>query len=104
VVDVNAPTQPAEGSAAEDMMTALWAEATSHMGQLKRSLRGKPEADTMIREGIPSEEIVEMSRKVDLVILGHPRGRKGWSLFSRRTIDRVMQNAACAVMVVPHPT
>lgn len=104
VVDVNAPTRPAEWSAAKDLMTGLWAEAASRLGELKRSLRSQMEVDTVIREGIPSEEIVEMSRKVDLVILGQPGGRKGWSLFSRRTVERVIQDAACAVMVVPHPT
>jgi nucleotide-binding universal stress UspA family protein len=70
------------------------------MGQLAWSLCGQVEAQTAVQEGLPWEEIVERSRDFDLVLMGGSRGRKRWNLFSKHTARRVLENAACPVLVV----
>ena len=96
VIDIN----PQGAGTADDIMKGLWSEGSGQMGRLAWSLRGQVEAQTMLQEGLPWEEIVEKSTDFDLVILGKSRASKRWKLFSKHTADRVAANAACPVMVV----
>ena len=98
VVDINARIQ-AEDS--ESFLTRLWCESASRLHDLGRSLSGQAEARTMIEQGLPWETIVEKSHDFDLVVLGKDKARKRWNLFSRHTAQRVIECAACPVMVVP---
>jgi nucleotide-binding universal stress UspA family protein len=96
VIDINA-----QGAGTADyLMKGLWSEGSSQMGRLAWSLSGQVEAQTMLQEGLPWEEIVERSSDFDLVILGKSRANKRWKLFSNHTVERVAENAACPVMVV----
>jgi nucleotide-binding universal stress UspA family protein len=97
VVDINAPSNC--GSAAHLMQT-LWEEGSTRMGELAWSLCGQVHARTTVEEGLAWEKIVEKSWESDLVILGKTQARHGWKLFSRRTAQRVQENATCPVMVV----
>ena len=100
VVDVNAQAKPGESGTADHLRRRLWGLASSQMGRLAWSLCGRVEAQTMVHEGLPGEEIVEKSRSHDLVVLGKSRARRGWNLFSPHTGRHVIENAACPVMVV----
>ena len=98
VVDINARIE-AEDS--ESFMTRLWSESTSKLDHLARALGGQAEARTMIEQGLPWETIAQKSHDFDLVVLGKDNARKRRNLFSRHTAQRVIEYAACPVMVVP---
>jgi nucleotide-binding universal stress UspA family protein len=100
VIDVNAQAGPGESGKADRLMKRLWDESSSRMGQLAWSLSGRVEARTVVQEGLPWDEIVEMSRDHDLVVLGKSQAKRGWKLFSPHTSRRVIDQAACPVMVV----
>ena len=51
-------------------------------------------------EGLPWEEIVGKSSDFDLVVLGRKSGKSRVRLFSKSTIQRVIDSAACPVLVV----
>ena len=98
VIDIN--TQAHSGPA-DQLMQRVWAEGSARMGKLACSLRGQTEAQTVIQEGLVWEEIVEQSRDFDLVVLGGNRAKARWNLFSKQTAQRVVDKAACPVLVVP---
>jgi nucleotide-binding universal stress UspA family protein len=100
VIDTNGQAEP---GTAEDLMKRLWGEGSAQMAQLAWSLGGQVEAQTLLAQGLPWEVIVERSKEFDLVLIGKSRGRKGRRLFSRRTAQRVVENAACPVMVAHDP-
>ena len=96
IIDIN----PQGAGTADNLMKGLWSEASAEMGRLAWSLCGQVEAQTMLQEGLPWEEIVEKSKDFDLVIVGKSRANKRWKLFSKHTAECVAENAACPVMVV----
>jgi nucleotide-binding universal stress UspA family protein len=98
VVDINAQVEAEECGT---FMRRIWDEGSSQMGQLAWSLSGQVEARTMIEQGLPWEAIVERSREFDLVILGKSSAKTRNRLFSKHTAQRVIEGAACPVMVVP---
>jgi nucleotide-binding universal stress UspA family protein len=100
VIDINAQASPQGFGSGQELMNHLWTEGSARMGQLAWSLCGQVEAQTAVQEGLPWEEIVERSHDFDLVLLGGSRGRKRWNLFSKHTAQRVLENAACPVVVV----
>ncbi len=97
VVDINAQ---ARSGSAEELMQRLWGEGSTRMRQLAWSLGSRVEAQTTLEEGLPWYRIVEKSRAFDLLILGKSRAKTGRKLFSKRTAQRVIENAGCPVMVV----
>jgi nucleotide-binding universal stress UspA family protein len=97
VVDINAP---AECGSAAHLMQTLWQEGSTRMGEVAWSLCGQVHARTTVEEGLAWEKIVEQSRESDLVVLGKSQVSQRWKLFSQRTAERVLENAACPVMVV----
>ena len=100
VIDINAQPRPGEPGTAADLMSWLWGDGTARMSRLARSLNGRVKARTLLGEGLPWEEIVETSRGFDMVVLGRSRARNRSGLFSRQTARRVVERAACPVMVV----
>jgi nucleotide-binding universal stress UspA family protein len=97
VIDINAPDQP---GGAEALMRRLWNEGSSRMAQLACSLVGRVEAQTMLTEGLPAEVIIEKSSEFDVVVIAKSSGKRAWRLFSKHTARRVMEHAACPVMVL----
>jgi nucleotide-binding universal stress UspA family protein len=71
---------------------------------LAEALRSLPEsisATSEVRDGDPAEQLLEVSRDADLLVLGsHGRGFVG-RLIMGSVCDRVVRAAACAVLVVP---
>lgn len=99
VVDIN--RQVSSGTA-QDLMRNLWAEGSTQLGQLAWSLPNQVRAQTIVDEGLPWEVIVEKSHDFDLLVLGKTPCKMRWNGFSQHTAQRVLENAACPVMVVHH--
>ena len=55
---------------------------------------------TLIREGLPSEEIVAAAADHDLIVIGQRRAKRFWQMFSRHTVQAVLERAPCPVLVV----
>jgi nucleotide-binding universal stress UspA family protein len=81
-------------------MKALWEEGLAKMRQMAWSLNGTVNAQTAMQEGLPWEEIAIKSQEADLLVIGKSCEKAGGRLFSRRTAQRVIANAACPVLVV----
>jgi nucleotide-binding universal stress UspA family protein len=95
VIDIN--TQSEFGTA-EEIWTQLIKDSSMQMGELAGSLCDRVDAQTVLEEGLPGDTIVRMSNDFDLIILGNVGRRSGW--FSKHTVRRVLDEAACPVMVV----
>jgi nucleotide-binding universal stress UspA family protein len=101
VIDINAQSAEGESLPAAQLMSRLWLKGFEGMGRLAFALSGRVHAKTVVEEGLPWEIIAERSREFDLVIIGRARKKTHWKLFSHQTVQRVLQNAACPVTVVP---
>jgi nucleotide-binding universal stress UspA family protein len=97
VIDINTQA-PAE--TAQEVMTRLWHHGSAQIGHLAGSLSGQVHAQTVIEEGLPSESILRRSQGFDLVIVGQAASRRRWQLFSKHTVERVLERSACPVLVV----
>jgi universal stress protein E len=100
VIDVNAKHAAGGSGPAERLMKRVWEDGSAQMARLAWSLCGQVEAQTKVEEGLPWEEIVGKSADFDLLVLGKNSARAGWKPFSKRTARRVIENAACPVVVV----
>jgi nucleotide-binding universal stress UspA family protein len=100
VIDINAQATPGKSGVAAELMKDPWAGGFAKMGQMAWSLCGRVDAQTAMQEGLPWEEIVNKSREVDVLVLGRSRARAGGKLFSEHTVQRVIENSACPVLVV----
>jgi len=101
VVDVNAQ---GETGSAEEMMRGLWSEGSAKMALLACSLSGQVNAQTLLEEGLPGEVIAQKSCEFDLVVMAKSHARRRWKLFSQHTAQRVIETAACPVMLVDERT
>ena len=99
VVDISAQTVAGRTMPAAELMKSLWERAFEDMSRLAYSLRGQVNAQTAMEEGLPCEVIIEKSRSFDILIIGQTRQKSRWNLFSHHTVQRVLQNAACPVIV-----
>lgn len=84
---------------AAQLMKCLWEAAFENMGRLASSLSGQLNAQTGVEEGLPCELIAERSRSFDLLVIGQAQAKPCWNWFSHQTVERVLQNAACPVIV-----
>jgi nucleotide-binding universal stress UspA family protein len=100
IINVNPPDSAHWAGSAATLMERLWTEGFAQMGRLAWSLAGRNvEPRTIIEEGLPWERIVEKSDNADLIVLGkHPSRR--WNFFSHHTVERVITDAKCPVVVV----
>jgi len=96
VIDIS---EQVESGTAQELMKRLSEEGSVQMEKLVSSFSGQVEAQTLLEEGLPWEVIAEKSKDFDLVILGKSRGRN-WNFFAKHTVRRVVENAACPVVVV----
>jgi nucleotide-binding universal stress UspA family protein len=100
IINVNPPDSADWTGPAQTLMERLWTDGCAQMLRLARVLSGRGvEPRTIIEEGLPWEQIVEKSRSFDLVVLGKNPSRR-WNLFSQHTVQRVMKDADCSVVVV----
>lgn len=101
VIDINPPEAFSYAGGADALMRGQRVEAITRMARLVDSLTpAQVEAEPMLVEGLPAEEIAEQSHCCDLVVLGAASAR--WSLgpFSKHTTQGVIKAAACPVLVV----
>jgi len=54
----------------------------------------------MLVEGLPAEEIVEQNNRCDVLVLGKTPAKRTCGLFAEHTTQRVIEAAACPVLVV----
>ena len=98
VIDLNAP---ADLGPAAECMTRLWRYGSEQMMGLASSISRRIQIQTQIQEGLPWSVIVEQSSAFDLIVLGRePTKRRAWRPFACHTAQRVMDRAACPVLVV----
>ena len=101
VIDINPTAAFSYAGGAEALMRGLRAEAITQMNRLTGSLTSaQVDAQPMLVEGLPAEEIVEQSHGCDLVVLGRESAKRSWGLFAKHTTQRVIEAAACPVLVV----
>ena len=103
VVDVNSPAAFAHCGTADELMGRLWATGISGLRRLAEMLaQTQTRIRTLIVEGFPAEAIIEHSSGFDLLVIAAPRSKSAWSLFSKHTVRRVIEQAQCPVQVVQH--
>jgi nucleotide-binding universal stress UspA family protein len=100
VVDLNLHTPPTGPANSEQLKAGLWQDGLGNLGQVLVGLMGKGvEVETLVREGLPREEIVRAALDHDLIVIGR-RAKSFWQLFSRQTVKGVLDGAPCPVLVV----
>lgn len=105
VIDGNPPSARTHLGTAEDLMRQLWATGVAELRRLTDSLAPQhTKTQTRIIEGLPAEVIIENSSGFDLLVIGEPRSKSVWHLFSRHTARRVIEGAVCPVLVVDQRT
>jgi nucleotide-binding universal stress UspA family protein len=103
VIDINSPSARTHVGPAEELMRRLWATGTSESRRLSESLiQQHTKTQTRIVEGLPAEVIIENSSGFDLLVMNEERSGSAWNFFSRHTARRVIERAACPLLVV-HP-
>jgi nucleotide-binding universal stress UspA family protein len=92
------PTGPANAAKLEERLEK---EGRGQLGETVRKLmRERVKLRTLIQEGLPSERICESARQSDLIVIGKSKPKPFWHLFSRRTVEAVLDNAPCPELVV----
>jgi nucleotide-binding universal stress UspA family protein len=105
VIDSNSPSAHAHAGTAQDLMRQLWATGIAGLRRLTESLaQEQTKVRARILEGLPAEVIIENSSGFDLLVIGEPCSKSRWNLFSRHTARRVIEGAACPVLVVHQQT
>jgi nucleotide-binding universal stress UspA family protein len=101
VVDTNPSEAMHYAGNARALMSRLWHNAAQKMNALIEHLAMEGVAvEGVIAEGLPTEQIVSQSANFDLLLLGKPEARHRWNFFSVNTARRVLQEAACPVLIV----
>lgn len=101
VIDVNDPARVKFAGSSDDFVRSLRAKAYAQMDRLVEFMTGESlEVESLIVEGLPWEKILQRARSCDLLIMTKPRPKPFWRLFSKKTTQRVMEQAECAVLVV----
>ena len=103
VIDSNPALARTHVGPAEELMRQLWAAGTAGLRQLSKSLaQQQVKAQSQIIEGLPAEVIIENSASFDLLVISEEHSKPAWRLFSKHTVRRVIEGAACPLLVV-HP-
>lgn len=101
VVDLALHTPPTAPVDSEKLKAELWKDGCDQLGQTVLQLVGQGvEVQTLIREGLPCEQIVEAAHDDDLIVIGQRKPKPFWRLFSRHTVKGVLDAAPCPVLVV----
>ena len=103
VIDINPPSARTHAGPADELMRQQLATGRAELNRLSESL-AQQQTRTQVRiiEGIPAEVIIETSSRFDLLVINEERPGSAWSLFSEHTVQRVIEEAACPLLVV-HP-
>jgi nucleotide-binding universal stress UspA family protein len=99
VVDTNPVSASAHAGTADVLMDQSWQRAVNQMLRLKTHLLEQNiQAETLILEGLPWEQIVMQSRGFDLLVLGRSHPRHSRKFFAKHTARRVMKGVVCPVL------
>jgi nucleotide-binding universal stress UspA family protein len=103
VIDINPPSARTHVGSADELMRQQLATGRAELKRLSESLaQQQTRTQPRIIEGIPAEVIIENSSRFDLLVINEERPGSAWSLFSERTVQRVIESAACPLLIV-HP-
>jgi nucleotide-binding universal stress UspA family protein len=103
VIDINPPSARIHVGSADELMRQQLATGRAELMRLSESLaQQQTRTQPRIIEGIPAEVIIENSSRFDLLVINEERPGSAWSLFSERTVQRVIEGAACPPLIV-HP-
>jgi len=103
VIDINPPSARTHVGPADELMRQQLATGRAELNRLSESLaQQQTRTQARIIEGIPAEVIIENSSRFDLLVINEERPGSAWSLFSEHTVQRVIEEAACPLLVV-HP-
>lgn len=101
VVDLNFNPPPTVPVNAAKLRDDLLKEGLGKLGQMMLKLMGESvEAQSLIREGLPWEEITKAAREYDLIVIGQRSRKTFCRMFSRQTVKGVLNAAPCPVLVV----
>jgi nucleotide-binding universal stress UspA family protein len=103
VIDLNFNWPDTGPVNAKYLRQEMLAEAKEKIGLLLQTLnRAGLACETVIEEGAPWERIVACAARqaVDLILLAPHPPRRFWQLFHRHTARRVIEHAACPVLVL----
>ncbi len=102
VIDINDPAWLRYSGTAADFMRQLRGKAHQSMNTLAAVLaKAGVEITTLNLEGLPWEEITHALKPDSLLLIRKPTAKPFWRLFSKRTLQRVLAEARCALMVCP---
>jgi nucleotide-binding universal stress UspA family protein len=103
VIDINPPAARTHVGSADELMRQQLATGRAELNRLSESLaQQQTRTQPYLIEGIPAEVIIENSSRFDLLVINEERPGSAWSLFSERTVQRVIEGAACPLLIV-HP-
>jgi nucleotide-binding universal stress UspA family protein len=103
VIDINPPSARTHVGSADELMRQQLATGRAELNRLSESLaQQQTRTQPRIIEGIPAEVIIENSSCFDLLVINEERPGSAWSLFSEHTVQRVIEGAACPLLIV-HP-
>ncbi len=102
VIDINDPAWASYVGSSANFMRELRARAHANMQQLLVFLAKEPiTVRALLVEGLPPAEILKCARDSSaLLVVRRPHPKPFWKLFSKRTAQRVLDEAECAVLVV----
>jgi hypothetical protein len=102
VIDINDPGWATYCGCAAEFMRHLKTEAERHMRELLSSLgRQAVEIKLLVVEGLPCQEILHALRPSSLLLIPRPTPKRFWRLFSKKTCERLLEDAKCTLMVCP---
>ena len=103
VIDINPPSARTHVGPADELMRPQLSTGRAELDRLSESLaHQQTRTQPWIIEGIPAEVIIENSPRFDLLVINEERPGSAWSLFSEHTVQRVIEGAACPLLIV-HP-
>ncbi len=102
VIDINDPAWLSYAGTSDEFMHQLEIEAEQRMRELASVLaRRAVEIKCLTVEGLPCEEILNVLTPSSLLLLRKPVQKPFWRLFSKRTAQRVMDEAQCPLVICP---
>ncbi len=102
VIDINDQRWSAYCGCATDFMRQLKADAQRQMSELLIWFANQPvEIKPLTVEGLPCDEILKLLTGSSLLLIRKPVPKPLWRLFSKKTPQRLLDEAQCALMVCP---
>ncbi len=102
VIDINDPRWVSYCGSAAEFTRQLKLDAEKHMQELVTDLAHDGiKVESLTVEGLPGREILNLLQQACLLIIGKPVSKPFWRLFSKRTIQQLLEEARCKLMICP---